>query len=141
MQRPLMLQAYHLDHHKSQGVDGVDTDLPTELEARLFSSTAGKLFFAVFQILFYALRPILVRRQPFTTLHLINLVYIIAVDILLWRTLGAGCVLYFIASTFFAGSALHPCASHFIAEHYVFTGEFETYSYYGFLNFFCFNVG
>ena len=29
---------YHLLHHHQQGVDGVDTDLPTELEARLTST-------------------------------------------------------------------------------------------------------
>ena len=53
---------------------------------------------------------------------------------------GLGPIYYLLASDFLAGS-LHPCASHFIAEHYVFVGDAETYSYYGPLNILCYNVG
>lgn len=132
---------YHMEHHKYQGVEGVDTDLPTQLEAKLFSSLPGKLFFATFQILFYALRPVMTRYQPLGWYHLLNIVWVFAADFVLWQTFGAGAVFYLWASTVLAGCGLHPCASHFIAEHYVFTGEYETYSYYGWLNWLCFNVG
>ena len=117
---------YHMDHHKYQGVEGVDTDLPTDFEAKLFSSTPGKAFFAVFQIFFYALRPITTNFQPLTWYHLLNVVYIFAFDFLLYKVFGLGAVIYFLCSTLLAGSGLHPCAAHFIAAHYVFTGDWET---------------
>ncbi|KAI4223960.1 MAG: hypothetical protein L6R36_005033 [Xanthoria steineri] len=144
---------YHLTHHKSLGVDGLDTDLPTSLEAFFLDSLLGKAFFCTFQILFYAVRPLMVYRLPLTSLHLFNVVAQSAFDVLLIRYLGAGALAYLIMSSFFAGS-LHPCAGHFIAEHYVFGKQNlspgtssnqlpvpETYSYYGPLNLLTFNVG
>jgi len=104
-----------------------------------------------------------VYRLPFTPLHLFNVVAQIAFDTLLVKYAGANALWYLIMSSFLAGS-LHPCAGHFIAEHYVFErskveaqqkeqqakialgGKVdaplpETYSYYGILNLFTYNVG
>ncbi|KAH8144547.1 uncharacterized protein LAJ45_11444 [Morchella importuna] len=146
---------YHLTHHKALGVDGLDTDLPTKFEAIFLDSVLGKAFFCTFQILFYALRPMMVLTLPFTGLHFLNLVVQLGFDAILVWSCGWNSFAYLIMSSFLAGS-LHPCAGHFIAEHYVFekpvnpspknavSGEavpVETYSYYGCLNFFTYNVG
>ncbi|KAF4551636.1 Sphingolipid delta(4)-desaturase-like protein [Elsinoe fawcettii] len=157
---------YHLTHHKSLGVDGLDTDLPTSLEAIFLDSVAGKAFFCTFQILFYALRPMFVYQVPFTNISALNVGTQLLFDLIMYEVCGAQAIKYFIFSSFLAGS-LHPCAGHFIAEHYVFdrrgiekkytedvkranaeTKEAlksipvpETFSYYGPLNYLTYNVG
>jgi len=132
---------YHIEHHKFLGEDGIDTDLPTRIELLLLNNVFGKVFFATFQILFYALRPGFVRTQTPTKWHLINLVIQVIFDVTLVKTVGGRALVYLIMSSFFAGS-LHPCAGHFIAEHYLWDGlEQETYSYYGPLNVLAYNVG
>jgi len=142
-----------LTHHKSLGVDGLDTDLPTALEAIFLDSVFGKAFFCTFQILFYALRPMMVYRLPLTKIHAFNVVAQLAFDFALVKFAGPKALIYLIFSSFLAGS-LHPCAGHFIAEHYV-LGRMsqsardpsslvpvpETYSYYGPLNLVTYNVG
>jgi sphingolipid 4-desaturase/C4-monooxygenase len=143
---------YHLTHHKSLGVDGLDADLPTSLEAIFLDSLLGKAFFCTFQILFYAVRPMFVYQIPLTKVHFANIVVQLAFDACLVRAFGANALVYLIMSSFLAGS-LHPCAAHFIAEHYVFDAPPlaskqpsnvpipETYSYYGVLNLLTYNVG
>ncbi|ERF74604.1 Dihydroceramide delta(4)-desaturase [Endocarpon pusillum Z07020] len=143
---------YHLTHHKSLGVDGLDADLPTPLEAIFLDSLLGKAFFCTFQILFYAIRPMFVYQVPLTKVHFANIFVQLAFDACLVRACGANALIYLIMSSFLAGS-LHPCAAHFIAEHYVFDAPAtvpkqpsnvpipETYSYYGGLNLLTYNVG
>merc|ERR1711871_866687 len=71
---------------------------------------------------------------------IVNWIVCIVFDLAIYKTLGLNAILYFLLSTFFAGS-IHPTAGHFIAEHYVFEGRVETYSYYGPLNVLAYNVG
>ncbi|KXS12861.1 hypothetical protein M427DRAFT_59173 [Gonapodya prolifera JEL478] len=137
---------YHMDHHRFQGVDGVDGDVPTAIEARLLDSYPGKLFFLTFQIIFYALRPLIVAtpvayRTP-VAWYLSSLVFQLSVMAAIVRTWGWASILYLLLSVFL-GASLHPMAGHFVAEHFVTDQEglAETYSYYGPLNAFAFNVG
>lgn len=134
-------KGYHIEHHKFLGQDGIDTDLPTRLELLCLNNVLGKVFFATFQVFFYALRPTVVRAQRLTFWHFLNIVVQLTFDYFLVRYFGYRPLIYFLASSFFAGS-LHPCAGHFIAEHYLWDGlEQETYSYYGPLNLLAYNVG
>jgi len=104
---------------------------------------------STFQLLFYALRPGFIRSQKPTIWHAINLVAVLGFDALLVHFFGWRPMIYLLLSSFFAGS-LHPCAAHFIAEHYLMMDvepgsvqslAQETTSYYGWLNIFCYNVG
>lgn len=133
---------YHMEHHRYQGTDGIDTDIPHPLEAWLFhqGGMLAKIFFAFNQILFYAIRPSVVRDQAVDAWFVLNFAVQIAFDVAVVKAFGMGPIWYFLLSAFFAGS-IHPIASHFIAEHYVFLGDQETYSYYGWLNCLTFNVG
>lgn len=95
----------------------------------------------------------MVYRLPLTRIQLFNVFCQLSFDSLLVRYAGAQALAYLIMSSFFAGS-LHPCAGHFIAEHYVFNQQQkrakiasnlvpvpETFSYYGPLNILTYNVG
>lgn len=113
---------YHLLHHKYLGDPKYDTDLPTPLEAVMLSTVAGKAFFATFQILFYAVRPVFIITMPFSFIHYINLAAVLYFDYLVLSLLGWKPIAYFLLSDFLAGS-LHPLAGHFIAEHYVLDPE------------------
>ncbi|KAL7423895.1 sphingolipid delta-4 desaturase [Cryptotrichosporon argae] len=144
----MAFKGYHIEHHKFLGENGIDTDLPSRLEALVLNNVAGKTFFATFQIFFYALRPGFVRSQRPTVWHALNLAAILTFDYVLVRFAGWRPMLYLLFSSFFAGS-LHPCAAHFIAEHYIMNEPEagvqslaqETTSYYGKLNWLCYNVG
>jgi len=133
---------YHLEHHRYQGTDGIDTDIPHPAEAWLFDHLGfiGRLFFAIFQILFYAIRPMSVRDQVVDIWFIMNFMFQFSFDAIVIYTFGMGPIWYLLMSAFFSGS-LHPLASHFVAEHYVFLEKVETYSYYGWLNLLTYNVG
>jgi sphingolipid 4-desaturase/C4-monooxygenase len=135
---------YHMDHHKYQGVDGIDVDIPTDLEGHFFHTTLRKFFFVVFQVAFYGLRPSFVNPKKPGTAEFINVAWILSVDALIAYYWGISSLLYLLAGSWL-GMGLHPVAGHFIAEHYVFPNEEhtvpETYSYYGPCNYFTFNVG
>jgi len=60
------------EHHKYQGDDELDMDIPSRLEGRLFYNTFTKLLWVILQPFFYTLRPVLMRPKPITCLEVIN---------------------------------------------------------------------
>jgi sphingolipid 4-desaturase/C4-monooxygenase len=131
---------YHLLHHSHQGVHGIDTDVPTALEARLLGSRLRKALWMALQALFYALRPLIVLPKAPNRWEVLNLVVQLAFDALIFQAWGLRALLYLPIGTILV-SGLHPVAGHYLSEHYVFRPGQETYSYYGALNRLTFNVG
>ena len=131
---------YHVEHHRYQGTDGYDTDLPTAFEGYFFRTTATKMVWLFFQSLFYAFRPTIVRPKPPTPLEIMNLVIQLVFDAFIYYHCGIKGLFYYVGGTILA-SGLHPMAAHFISEHYMFKLGYETYSYYGPWNYITFNVG
>jgi len=136
----MSFRTYHLKHHWEQGDENNDTDLPTRAEAKIFQGYIGKVLWAINQILFYAFRPIFVHPIKLEKWHLINIAFQLVVISIYAYFVGYGAIIYLLLSIFLGGS-VHPLAAHFIAEHYVFKEDQETYSYYGPLNKFALNVG
>jgi sphingolipid delta-4 desaturase len=136
----MSFRTYHLKHHWEQGDVDNDTDLPTSAEAKIFQGFFGKILWAINQILFYAIRPILVHQIKFEKWHYINVVFQLIAITAYWYFVGTGAIVYLLVALFLGGS-IHPLAAHFIAEHYVFVEGQETYSYYGNLNKLSLNVG
>lgn len=161
----MMFKTYHAEHHRYQGWDGIDTDIAGDLEAKVFTMSENpkirmlcKAFFLGFQVFFYALRPCIVR--PITNLtrwHVFNYAAMISVHYVWYSIFGSSPIIYLLLCDFL-GCSFHPMAGHFLSEHYIFSDEDqykvtdaegmkvnnrwqETYSYYGPLNFFGWNVG
>ncbi|RRT81483.1 hypothetical protein B296_00001025 [Ensete ventricosum] len=133
-------QKYHLEHHRYQGVDGVDMDIPSRVEALAVTNAVTKSIWVLFQLFFYALRPVFLKPKPPGSWEFANLMIQLALDASLVRFWGWRSFAYLILATF-VGGGMHPMAGHFISEHYVFSPEQETYSYYGPLNLMTWNVG
>ncbi|CAM6098904.1 unnamed protein product [Calypogeia fissa] len=133
-------QKYHLEHHRYQGVEGMDMDIPSYAEGRVVTNTFCKAVWVLFQLFFYALRPVFMNPKKPGVWEFGNLFVQLTLDALLVYLSGWKSLAYLIISTF-VGGGIHPMAGHFISEHYVFSKGQETYSYYGPLNILTWNVG
>ncbi|XP_044260503.1 sphingolipid delta(4)-desaturase DES1 [Tribolium madens] len=136
----ISFRKYHLEHHKYQGDEIKDTDIPTYLEAKLFCTTFGKFVWVLLQPFFYAFRPLVTYPKPPTMLEIVNTVIQLIFDAFVVYYFGGRVLGYLIFGSVMA-MGLHPVAGHFISEHYMFKKGYETYSYYGPLNWITFNVG
>jgi sphingolipid delta-4 desaturase len=132
---------YHLEHHKYQGEDLVDVDIPHPSEASFFSnSTPMKIIWCFLQPAFYSLRPLFTNPKEPGKWEFINITAVIIFDLTIGYFFGVAGVCYLVFGTLL-GMGIHPVAGHFISEHYVMNKGQETYSYYGPLNWFTYHVG
>lgn len=135
-----MFKRYHMEHHQFQGDVEKDVDVPTAWEGRFFTNAPLKAVWLLCQPLFYAFRPMIVRPKKPRFMDNMNTIVILTTDALICFFFGWRALLYLVLSTLL-GMGFHPVAGHFISEHYVFYETQETYSYYGSLNYLCWNVG
>ena len=133
-------KSYHLEHHKFQGHDVIDTDIPSALEAKLFCTTFGKLIWVFLQPFFYTLRPLFTNPKVPIKLEYVNTAIQLSFNYFVYQYFGGQALFYMLGGSLLA-MGFHPVAGHFISEHYMFNEGFETYSYYGPLNLVTFNVG
>jgi sphingolipid delta-4 desaturase len=136
----ITFKKYHMEHHRYQGEDQIDVDIPTAYEGIIFCNTALKFIWVILQPLFYSIRPLFVRPKKAGFWEFVNVSAVFGFDFLIFYFFGFKSVFYLIIGTLL-GMGVHPVAGHFIAEHYVFVKGQETYSYYGPLNWVTFNVG
>lgn len=133
-------QKYHQLHHTHLGHYGLDTDLPSNFEVQMIQSAFKKIIWMFFQIIAYAIRPMLICPLPMDCFDVCVISFISLTNVLIFMCWSIKAYIYLLLSVLFGGG-LHPFAGHFIAEHYVFKQKQETYSYYGMLNYFTYNVG
>jgi len=153
---------YHLLHHRYQGQEGIDTDLPTAWEGRFFRSPPMKALWLFLQPVFYGIRPFIVHPLPASGLEVFNIIFQFAINALVYITFGPK-MLFYLAGGSILSMGLHPMAGHVITEHFLWAGAatdaaqengdvltrskaqaadtFETFSYYGPLNLIAWNVG
>lgn len=131
---------YHLMHHTHQGVDGIDTDVPTRWEASWVKGPLTKGLWLFGQGLAYGLRPLFMMPLPLNRWLVANFVVQLAFDALVYWAWGERALAYLPISALLT-MGLHPMAGHYLTEHYVIAPPQETYSYYGPLNALAFNVG
>ncbi len=136
----MSFKIYHSLHHWDQGKDGVDTDIPSRMEAKVFRGFIGKVVWFIHQIVFYALRPVFIKPLKLDKWQVYNILFQVTAMAIFLPLVGWPGILFLGLSLLFAGG-LHPTSGHFISEHYVFHEGQETYSYYGPLNAITFNVG
>lgn len=136
-------ERYHIKHHSFQGVHELDADLPNRWEARLINNYfIGKVIWLLFYPFFQAFRISRLKEiKPFDKWMALNWIVQILFVAAIWYVFGAKAI-SFLTLSFFFSVGLHPLGARWIQEHYLLDeSQQETYSYYGVLNRFAFNVG
>jgi sphingolipid delta-4 desaturase len=158
----ISFKKYHLKHHRYQGDDFIDTDIPSKFETRFFINTFTKFFWVTLQPFFYSFRPFLVYPLPPEAMEGVNWIVQLVFNYAMYSWFGLQSIWLMCGGSVLA-MGLHPVAGHFISEHYIMfkeeetkdeesekfgvsasSGKFlvpETCSYYGPLNMLTFNVG
>ncbi len=91
---------YHVDHHKYQGEDALDADIPSKFEVHVVGhNTFMKLLWVVLQPLAYSLRPVITLPKQPTKWELLNLTLALSFDALMFNLFGIKALLYMVCGT------------------------------------------
>lgn len=133
---------FHLFHHSNMGEYDFDADLAFHHEARLVNNSWWrKLIWYFGFVIIEAIRPLKLKAPKMNIKWAgLNFIIVLSCNAAIWYFLGPKALSYILLSTFF-GVGLHPVGARWIQEHYIFKEGQETYSYYGPMNFFNFNIG
>jgi len=96
---------YHMEHHKYQGEDMVDVDIPTSWEGRTFRGRYLKTLFLFIQAAFYSLRPLFTNPKKPSQWEYINIAAQISFDATIYYLWGFKALFYLIIGTLLGGSA------------------------------------
>ena len=136
---------YHLVHHWHQGEYHLDADIPNAWEAKVVGTSPLRK--AIWLMLFPILSMTRIMRikevRAVDRWVVINWIIIMGTNAAIWVLAGPTAVLYLLVSFFFS-AGIHPLGARWIQRHYLMDKEGsdqETFSYYGPMNVFAFNVG
>ncbi|XP_048213383.1 sphingolipid delta(4)-desaturase DES1-like [Perognathus longimembris pacificus] len=136
----IAFKRFHMDHHQYLGVDGMDIGIPSDFEGWFFCTPFRKFIWVIFQHIIWIFRSQLMTRKPVSYLEIINIMFQISFDIIVYYMLGIKSLVYMLVS-FLLCLGLSPLSANFVADHHMFIKVQDTYSYYGPLNLLTFNVG
>ncbi|EQC43038.1 stearoyl-CoA 9-desaturase [Bacteriovorax sp. BSW11_IV] len=135
-------RTFHLVHHSNLNELDYDADLAFHFEAKLVKNIWWRkvIWYLLFMFI-EAVRPMKLKNTKlFDGWVFLNIVIVIAFNILIYLMIGPMALYYILISTFFS-VGLHPVGARWIQEHYTYKEGQETYSYYGPLNKLSFNIG
>lgn len=133
---------YHSDHHMFMGDHVKDQDIPHPIEAAMFNRSILKVLWLILNPFFYALRPCIANPKPVTVWEVAAFVVQMTFNYVMIQYVGGAKGFFYLLGGSLLAMGLHPMAGHFISEHYIFfdNGQ-QTSSYYGPMNYLCWNVG
>lgn len=136
-------RTFHLLHHRYQGEFDRDADLSGPMEAKIVgkSTIMKALWLLFFFVIEGVVRPARLKNvKVIDGWAMVNVASQVLFTTAIVLAFGWMPIVYMVLSALFS-VGLHPVGARWIQEHYTTHGSQETYSYYGPLNYTCYNVG
>jgi sphingolipid delta-4 desaturase len=121
-----------------------DPEKPSDLEIKLVQGSGIKLMYLCFYPLIYGYRLLSRHSIAFTRFLLWNMVCQSLFNLYVWYYYGFYFLSYLICSAYVGMCPLHPFSTHLLMQHQKLDPQLKvaiTYSYYGVVNLFTFNMG